>query len=117
MTFAGAVHSATEEVLRAPTAAATSSGFGRSGFTHWIEKGQKGNPKADSSGSSTATQGDPLALSNHEHYLSDIRTAAGALAARMFAPPNVRTAAVLGAGAGAYWQALALDRERPSRPC
>ena len=51
---------------------------------------------------------------NEEHYLSDIRTAAaGALAARMLAPSNVKTAAVLGAGVQAYWQPLALYRERP----
>ena len=51
---------------------------------------------------------------NEEHYLSDIRTAAaGAVAARMLAPSTVGTAAVLGAGVQAYWQPLALYRERP----
>jgi ornithine cyclodeaminase/alanine dehydrogenase-like protein (mu-crystallin family) len=60
--------------------------------------------------------GHTIALLNDEHYLSDIRTAAaGALAARAFAPLAVRTAAVLGAGVQAYWQALALYRERPFR--
>lgn len=48
-----------------------------------------------------------------EHYLSDIRTAAaGAIAARLFAPAQVETAAVLGAGVQAYWQSLALFHER-----
>ena len=51
---------------------------------------------------------------NEEHYLSDIRTAAaGAVAARMLAPSHVGTAAVLGAGVQAYWQPLALYRQRP----
>jgi ornithine cyclodeaminase len=60
--------------------------------------------------------GHTIALLNDEHYLSDIRTAAaGALAARAFAPLAVRTAAVLGAGVQAYWQVLALHRERPFR--
>lgn len=58
--------------------------------------------------------GHTLALLNDEHYLSDIRTAAaGALAARAFAPAGARMAAVLGAGEQAYWQAQALYRERP----
>ncbi len=58
--------------------------------------------------------GRTIALLNEEHYLSDIRTAAaGALAARVFAPAAVRTAAVLGAGVQAYWQTLALHGERP----
>jgi ornithine cyclodeaminase/alanine dehydrogenase-like protein (mu-crystallin family) len=58
--------------------------------------------------------GHTLALLNDEHYLSDIRTAAaGALAARAFAPVSVKTAAVLGAGVQAYWQARALYHERP----
>lgn len=57
--------------------------------------------------------GHTLALLHDEHYLSDIRTAAaGALAARAFAPASVRTAAVLGAGVQAYWQAQALYHER-----
>lgn len=58
--------------------------------------------------------GHTLALLNDEHYLSDIRTAAaGALAARMLAPASVQTAAVLGAGVQAFWQAQALYHERP----
>ncbi|MEP6620963.1 MAG: ornithine cyclodeaminase family protein, partial [bacterium] len=58
--------------------------------------------------------GRTIALINDEHYLSDIRTAAaGALAARVLAPRDVRTACVLGAGVQAYWQTLALHRERP----
>ena len=58
--------------------------------------------------------GRTLALLNEEHYLSDIRTAAaGALAARLFAPLHIVTAAVLGAGVQAYWQTKALYQERP----
>jgi ornithine cyclodeaminase len=58
--------------------------------------------------------GHTIALLNEEHYLSDTRTAAaGALAARTLAPESVQTAAVLGAGVQAYWQTLALHRERP----
>ncbi len=58
--------------------------------------------------------GHTLALLHDEHYLSDIRTAAaGAVAARMLAPPTVETVAVLGAGVQAYWQPLALYGERP----
>jgi ornithine cyclodeaminase/alanine dehydrogenase-like protein (mu-crystallin family) len=57
--------------------------------------------------------GRTLAILNEEHYLSDIRTAAaGALAARLLAPREVRTASVLGAGVQAYWQVMALHRER-----
>ncbi|QBD74868.1 ornithine cyclodeaminase family protein [Ktedonosporobacter rubrisoli] len=58
--------------------------------------------------------GHTLALLNEEHYLSDIRTAAaGALAARAFAPAVVKTAGVLGTGVQAFWQAQALYHERP----
>jgi ornithine cyclodeaminase len=61
-----------------------------------------------------SSTGQTLALLNDEHYLSDIRTAAaGAVAARMLAPAKVGTAAVLGAGVQAYWQPLALHRQRP----
>lgn len=61
-----------------------------------------------------ADTGHTLALLNEEHYLSDIRTAAaGALAARVFAPTRIKTAAVLGSGVQAYWQPQALYRERP----
>jgi len=53
--------------------------------------------------------GHTVAILNDEHYLSDIRTAAaGALAARMFAPESVRVAGILGTGVQAYWQARAL---------
>lgn len=58
--------------------------------------------------------GHTLAILNEEHYLSDIRTAAaGAIAARTLASKEVRTASVLGSGTQAYWQCLALYRERP----
>jgi len=58
--------------------------------------------------------GHTLAILNEEHYLSDIRTAAaGALAARTLAPKSIRSVSVLGAGVQAYWQSLALYRERP----
>lgn len=58
--------------------------------------------------------GHTVALLDEQHYLSDIRTAAaGALAARMFAPPVIRNASVLGSGVQAYWQVLALHHERP----
>lgn len=61
-----------------------------------------------------AATGHTLALLHEEHYLSDIRTAAsGALAARALAPARVSVAGVLGTGVQAYWQALALYRERP----
>lgn len=57
--------------------------------------------------------GHTLALLDDQHYLSDLRTAAaGALAARLFAPPAVQTAAVLGAGVQAWWQVRALYHER-----
>lgn len=58
--------------------------------------------------------GHTLAIINEQHYLSDIRTAAaGALAARVFAPVAVHTAVVLGSGTQAFWQARALFGERP----
>jgi ornithine cyclodeaminase/alanine dehydrogenase-like protein (mu-crystallin family) len=61
-----------------------------------------------------AQSGETVALLNDEHYLSDIRTAAaGALAARVLAPANVTTAAVLGSGTQAYWQSRALYLEKP----
>lgn len=60
--------------------------------------------------------GHTIALLDEQHYLSDIRTAAaGALAARVLAPADIETAAILGAGVQAYWQALALFRERKFR--
>jgi ornithine cyclodeaminase len=58
--------------------------------------------------------GHSLFLVDDCHYVSDVRTAAaGALAARALAPPVVRVAGVIGAGVQAYWQAIALHRERP----
>jgi ornithine cyclodeaminase len=58
--------------------------------------------------------GHAIALVHDEHLLSDLRTAAaGALAARVLAPPEVHAATVLGAGVQAYWQCLALFGERP----
>lgn len=58
--------------------------------------------------------GHTLALLDDQHYLSDIRTAAaGALAARMLAPQRVEAATVIGSGIQAYWQVMALYRERP----
>jgi Ornithine cyclodeaminase/mu-crystallin family len=75
---------------------------------------ERGQPQGGFVGVFDSHTGRTLALLNEEHYLSDIRTgAAGALAARMLAPSNVKTAAVLGAGVQAYWQPLALYRERP----
>jgi len=60
-----------------------------------------------------ALTGHTRAILAEEHYLSDIRTAAaGALAARLLAPATVRTAAVFGTGAQAFWQPRALYRER-----
>lgn len=57
--------------------------------------------------------GHTLAILDDEHYLSDIRTAAtGALAARVLVPARIETASVLGSGTQAYWQTLALYRER-----
>jgi ornithine cyclodeaminase/alanine dehydrogenase-like protein (mu-crystallin family) len=80
-------------------------------FSSNVERGQ---PQGGFVGVFDSHTGRTLALLNEEHYLSDIRTAAaGALAARMLAPSNVKTAAVLGAGVQAYWQPLALYRERP----
>lgn len=58
--------------------------------------------------------GHTLFLVDDCHFISDIRTAAaGALAARMLGPPVVRVAGILGSGVQAYWQAIALHRERP----
>ena len=80
-------------------------------FSSNVERGQ---PQGGFVAVFDSHTGRTLALLNEEHYLSDIRTAAaGALAARMLAPSNVKTAAVLGAAVQAYWQPLALYRERP----
>lgn len=73
-----------------------------------------GAPQGGFVGVFDSRTGQTLALLNDGHYLSDIRTAAaGAVAARILAPTDVGTAAVLGAGVQAYWQPLALYRERP----
>lgn len=54
------------------------------------------------------------AIIEDQHYLSDLRTAAaGAVCAKLFAPESTKTAAILGTGQQAYWQAIALHRERP----
>ncbi|WP_284233787.1 ornithine cyclodeaminase family protein [Mycobacterium antarcticum] len=75
---------------------------------------ERGQPQGGFVGVFDSHTGRTLALLDDEHYLSDIRTAAaGAVAARLLAPSNVTTAAVLGAGTQAYWQTLALHRERP----
>jgi ornithine cyclodeaminase/alanine dehydrogenase-like protein (mu-crystallin family) len=75
---------------------------------------ERGEPQGGFVAVFDCNTGQTLAMLNDEHYLSDIRTAAaGAVAARMLAPSYVRTAAVLGAGVQAYWQPLALHRERP----
>lgn len=75
---------------------------------------ERGQPQGGFIGVFDADTGHTLALLNEEHYLSDIRTAAaGALAARAFAPTRIKTAAVLGSGVQAYWQPQALYRERP----
>jgi ornithine cyclodeaminase/alanine dehydrogenase-like protein (mu-crystallin family) len=75
---------------------------------------ERGLPQGGFIGVFDSRTGHTLALLNDEHYLSDIRTAAaGAVAARMLAPTDVGTAAVLGAGVQGYWQPLALYRERP----
>jgi ornithine cyclodeaminase len=80
-------------------------------FSSNVEQGQ---PQGGFVAVFDSNTGQTLALLNDEHYLSDIRTAAaGAVAARMLAPSNVGAAAVLGAGVQAYWQPLALYRERP----
>jgi ornithine cyclodeaminase len=61
-----------------------------------------------------ATTGHPLAALIDEHYLSDIRTAAaGAVTSDLLAPAGASTAGILGTGAQAYWQALALAHVRP----
>ena len=61
-----------------------------------------------------STTGHSLFLIDDRHFISDIRTAAaGALAARVLAPAVVNVAGVIGAGVQAYWQVIALYRERP----
>jgi len=74
---------------------------------------ERGQPQGGFIGVFDCHTGHTLAILDEEHYLSDIRTAAaGALAARTLAPIEIRTAAVLGAGVQACWQAQALYRER-----
>jgi len=74
---------------------------------------EEGRPQGGFIAVFDATNGQTLALLDDQHYLSDIRTAAaGALAARVLAPLDVRTATVIGAGVQAYWQVLALYHER-----
>ena len=61
-----------------------------------------------------ATTGFPLALLQDNGYLTELRTgAAGALAARLLAPPGPLTVAVIGAGSQARYQMKALARIRP----
>jgi ornithine cyclodeaminase/alanine dehydrogenase-like protein (mu-crystallin family) len=80
----------------------------------FIANVERGLPQGGFVGVFDSHTGRTLALLDDEHYLSDIRTAAaGALAARTLAPAGVSTAAVLGAGVQAYWQPIALYRERP----
>ena len=75
---------------------------------------REGRPQGGFLAALDSETGHTRAIFSDEHYLSDIRTAAaGVLAARLFAPARVRIAAVLGAGVQAYWQSLALHRERP----
>lgn len=75
---------------------------------------QAGRPQGGFVAILDSATGYTRAILEDEHYLSDIRTAAaGAVAARLFAPPVVTTTAVLGSGEQAYWQSLALYYERP----
>jgi ornithine cyclodeaminase len=75
---------------------------------------ERGQPQGGFVAVFDSATGRTLALLHDEHFLSDIRTAAaGAVAARVLAPSTVATAAVLGSGVQAYWQPLALYRERP----
>jgi ornithine cyclodeaminase len=61
-----------------------------------------------------ATTGDLLAILQDEGHLTDIRTAAaGAVATRMLAREDATTVAVLGTGAQAYLQVLAVCAIRP----
>jgi ornithine cyclodeaminase len=74
----------------------------------------EGIPQGGFVGVFDSKTGHTRAILADEHYLSDIRTAAaGALSARILAPRQFETAAVLGAGTQAYWQSLALYHERP----
>jgi ornithine cyclodeaminase/alanine dehydrogenase-like protein (mu-crystallin family) len=81
----------------------------------WFQaNAETGSPQGGFVAVFDSATGHTLALVHDEHYLSDIRTAAaGAVAARALARATVDTVAVLGAGVQAYWQPLALFRERP----
>ena len=75
---------------------------------------ERGEPQGGFLAVLDSATGRTLAILDDQHYLSDIRTAAaGGLAARVLAPPDATVAGVLGAGVQAYWQTLALCRERP----
>lgn len=74
----------------------------------------KGEPQGGLIAVFDSHTGHTLAIIDDQHYLSDIRTAAaGVWAARALAPQVVSTAAVFGTGVQAFWQVLALYRERP----
>jgi ornithine cyclodeaminase len=81
----------------------------------WLRlNAERGQPQGGFVAVFESATGRTLALMHDEPYLSDVRTAAaGAVAARLLAPSDVATAAVLGSGVQAYWQPLALYRERP----
>ncbi len=73
-----------------------------------------GQPQGGFIGVFDSRTGHTIAVIEDRHRLSDLRTAAaGSLAARVLAPKRVITASVLGSGVQAYWQAMALYRERP----
>jgi ornithine cyclodeaminase/alanine dehydrogenase-like protein (mu-crystallin family) len=75
---------------------------------------ERGSPQGGFIAVFDSRTGHTLALLDEQHYLSDIRTAAaGAVAARMLAPPQIDVASVLGAGTQAFWQAQALFVVRP----
>ena len=81
----------------------------------WLRlNAERGQPQGGFVAVFDIATGRTLALLHDEHYLSDIRTAAaGAVAARVLAPSDVATVAVLGSGVQAFWQPMALYRERP----
>lgn len=75
---------------------------------------RRGQPQGGFLAVLDSATGHSLFLIDDRHFLSDIRTAAaGALAARVLAPTAVRVAGVIGSGVQAYWQTIALRRERP----
>lgn len=77
---------------------------------------ESGEPQGGFQAVLDSATGRTLAILDDQHYLSDIRTAAaGALAARALAPPDAKIAGLLGSGVQAYWQTIALCRERPMR--